>query len=202
MKREVRKEYLEMLSSHLDKEVIAYLEREPQITSLLTDYLVLVDTIATRTLSGKPLHNRDTGRYIGTPKINAAEVFSDYSFLIAPIYKAFEGYLFLLANSIGLKTKDEIIKNIGGCYDEEKIIQIKREIVTETGNRIDKADKEGIGRLSELKRVLEQYRHNPAHFLGNTLDTFQKATNYGGAILTAINETTKFFLERGDITSR
>ena len=202
MKNEIRKEYFEMLSSHLDPEVICYLRNEPKITELLTDYLVLLDALGVRTLSGTPLYNRDTGRHIGTPKIGASEAFSDYSFFIAPIYKAFEGYLFLLANSVGLKTKDEIIKNIGSCYDEEKIIQIKREIVTETGNRIDKADKEGIGKLSELKRVLEQYRHNPAHFLGNTLDTFQKATNYGGAILTAINETTKFFLERGDITSR
>lgn len=198
MKSKIRKEYFGMLSSHLDTEVIAYLQKDPQIKGLLMDYLVLVDSITTRTLSGTARH-RDTGRYIGTPHIGASEAFSDYSFLIAPIYKAFEGHLFLLANSLGLKTKDEIITNVGSCYDEEKITKMKKEIVTETGNLIEKTDKEGIGKISELKRVLEQYRHNPAHFLGSNLDTFQKATNYGGAILTAINEATRYFLQRGDI---
>lgn len=198
MKHEIRKEYSGTLPSHLDLQVIAYLQREPQIVNLLTDYLVLIDVITGRTLTGAPRY-RLSGRLIGKPQIGASEAFSDYSFLIAPIYKAFEGYLFLLANSLGLKTKDEIITNVGSCYDEEKITKMKKEIVTETGNLIEKTDKEGIGKISELKRVLEQYRHNPAHFLGSNLDTFQKATNYGGAILTAINEATRYFLQRGDI---
>jgi hypothetical protein len=199
MKNEIRKEYFEMLSSHLDPEVICYLRNDPKITELLIDYLVLLDALGARTLSGTPLYNRDTGRGIGTPKIGASEAFSDYSFLIAPIYKAFEGYLFLLAQSLGLKSKDQIITSIGSCYDEEKITNMKMEIMTETGNLIQKKDKEGLGKITELKRVLEQYRHNPAHFMGSTLDTFQKATDYGGAIFTAINETTNFFLQRGDI---
>lgn len=199
MKAIIRGEYLEMLSSHLDPEVVSYLDREPRIRNLLIDYLVLIDTVGARTLSGAPLHDKVTGRYKRTPQICATEGFTDCSFLIAPIYKAFEGYLFLLAESLGLKDGDQIVTNIGSCYDEEKITQMKRDIVTETGKLIDEKDKQGLGKISELKRVLEQYRHNPAHFLSSRLDTFQKATNYGGAILTAINETTKFFIERGDI---
>lgn len=202
MKAIVRGEYLEVLSSHLDSEVVSYLDREPGIRNLLIDYLVLIDTVGARTLSGVPLHDKVTGRYKGTPQIRAAEGFTDCSFLIAPIYKAFEGYLFLLAESLGLKDRDQIVTNIGSCYDEEKLTQMKKSIVTETGKLIHEKDKEGLGKISELKRVLEQYRHNPAHYLGTSLDTFQKAANYGGAILTAINEITKFFLERGDIKKR
>ena len=198
----IRGEFLEMLSSHLDPEVISYLKREPTIVNLLVDYLVLIRTVGVRTLSGAPLYDNVTGRYKGTPEICAGEGFSDCSFLIAPVYKAFEGYLFALAESLGLKTRDEIVTSIGRCYDEDQITQTKKEIVTETGKLIDKKDKEGLGKISELKRVLEQYRHSPAHYYGTSLNTFQKATNYGSAILTVINETTKFFLERGDIETR
>ena len=195
MRDSIRYEYFGELRRHLDDEVIVYFNKEPLIKKLLTDYLLLVTVIREHIISGTLQFDE------GTAKANASEVFIDYSFVIAPIYKAFEGYLFLLAESLGLKSRQEIKKSIGACYDEEQITKIKKEIVTETGNRIEKTDREALGRISELKRVLEQYRHSPAHFVGKSPDTFQKATNYGGAILTAINEATEFFLERGDIST-
>ena len=182
------------LSEHLDNEVITFLKKKPGILELLRDWLILVNYTGEGSIS-RPDCDEVTGRIKGYPVTKLSTLYYDYSFLIAPAYKAFEGYLYLLAESLGLKKTTDEIHNIGSLYDSEKIERIKEEIVTETGEKIDKNDKQGMGMINGLRIALRCYRHNPAHFEGRT-DTFQKAKDYGSMIFSVINDTTKYFLTK------
>ena len=189
---------LKQLSRHLDKEVIEFLEKDAHIKNLLADWLLLIDSIRGKTFTQNVTYG-STGHIVGKDSANLSNLFNDYSFLVTPAYKAFEGYLYLLAEKLGIKTKEELDREtrIGSCYDIEEIEKLKKEIVSETGKKIDKNDKEGVGRISELKRVLELFRHSPAHYRGERIDTFEKAENHARTILNTINETTKYFIENG-----
>lgn len=189
---------LEQLSKHLDKEVIKFLEKDAHIKNLLADWLLLIDSIRGKAFTQDIVYG-STGRILGRDSENLSNLFNDYSFLVAPAYKAFEGYLYLLAEKLGVKTKEELDKtvNIGSCYNIEEIEKLKMEIISETGKKIDKNDREDMGKISELKRVLELYRHSPAHYGGERIDTFEKAENYGRTIIVTINETTKYFIKNG-----
>jgi hypothetical protein len=190
----VRSTYLDKLRKHIDDDVYHYLQMDGcEIINLLADWLILLENIKIVFRGEKEYYS---GRYVGQAKASAQNLYSEYSFLIAPIYKAYEGFLYLLANSLGLKTSEQIILTIGRLYDEEAITRRKDEIITELGESLNKSDREVLGKLSELKRVLELYRHNPAHYLGTRLETMEKAENYGKTILTVINETTKYFMEK------
>lgn len=192
---DLRSAYFYKLLRHIDNDVYHYLQKNGhEITNLLADWLILLENIKTVVFRGEKEYS--AGRYVGQAEISAQNLYSEYSFLIAPIYKAYEGFLFLLAKSLGLKTSEQEILSIGRLYDEEAITRNKDEIITELGESLNKSDREVLGKLSELKRVLELYRHNPAHYLGTRLETMEKAENYGRTILTVINETTKYFLEK------
>jgi len=184
----------EKLNEHFDSDVIEFLDKKSEIKELLIDWLILVDYTGVASMSRTEYSV--TG-YSSTKVTKISTLYYDYSFLMAPAYKAFEGYLYLLAESLGLKKATQEIQNIGNLYDSEKIQRVKEEIVTETGEKIDKNDKDGMEIIDSLRRVLRHYRHNPAHFGGERIDTFQKAKNYVSMILAVINDTTKYFLSKG-----
>ena len=186
---------IDKLSEHLDNNTINFLNKKQEIIRLLFDWLILNECIGEISIKW-PERENGVGRILGYPLTRISTLFNDYSFLIAPAYKAFEGYLYLLAESLGLKKATEEIQNIGNLYDSDKIDRLKEEIITETGEKIDKSDKEGMEIIDGLRRVLRHYRHNPAHF-GGRIDTFQKAKNYVSMIFTVINDTTKYFLSKG-----
>ena len=183
------------LDEHLDSNVIKFLDNRSEILDLLTDFLILVKYTGEASISRQQY--TETGRYVGDKVTKISTVYYDYSFLIAPAYKAFEGYLYLLAERLGLKKASEEIQNIGNLYESEKIERVKEELITETGEKIDKSDKDGMEILDGLRRALRHYRHNPAHFGGVRIDTFQKAKNYVSMIFAVINDTTKYFLSKG-----
>jgi len=190
---------MDKLSDQLDSDVIEFLNKKREIVKLLRDWSTLVDYTGETSIS-TPMPNEVTGRIRGYKVTQISTLYSDYSFLIASAYKAFEGYLYLLAESLGLKKESEEISNIGSLYDSDKIQKIKEDIITKTGKKIDKGDKEGLEIIDGLKRALRHYRHNPAHF-GGRIDRFQKAKNYGSMIFTIINDSTKYFLDKGLIAS-
>jgi hypothetical protein len=192
---------VEVVLRYLDKRTVEYITSQGNsIADLLLDYIALEKELKDDLFVGEMQYDGVTGRYRGQPSLPASETYHDYSFLAAPAYKAFEGYLYLLAESLGLKTREQIIKAIGSIYDPEYILQLKREIITETNAKLSANDKELQGILTELKRVLELYRHSPAHFLGERIDSLEKAEGYAKTVLTVINQTTKTLLDRGYIS--
>lgn len=91
---------------------------------------------------------------------NSAEAsFYDYSFVIAPMYKAIEGVLWKIAQDFGLVKDDGIL---GNFFDEENIDKH----FSKFENKVKSAQKarEIKHELSELKNFLKRYRHNPAHY--------------------------------------
>jgi hypothetical protein len=187
------------LNDHLDSNVIEFLNKNEEILHLLRDWLILINYTGERSIS-RTICDEVTGRIKGNQVIEISTLYYDYSFLIASAYKAFEGYLYLIAESLGFKKESHEIRNIGNLYDSDKIQKIKEDIITETRKKIDKGDKEGLEIIDGLRRALRHYRHNPAHF-GGSIDRFQKAKNYGSMIFTIINDSTKCFLDKGLIAS-
>ena len=190
-----RQKFVAKLSSNLDPTTIKFITQQgDKIANHLVDWLVLVESIKTSRFVGQAQYDDVTGEQLGTPEALGRELYYDYAFVVAPAYKAYEGYLFLLAEKLGLKDPDDVVHSVGHLYDEDHLLKLKEEIVTEIGKKLNTADTELIGQLTELKRVLQLYRHNPAHFLGDRINTFEKAENYGRTVLTVINQTTKHFL--------
>lgn len=197
-KQYIRERLFDLLQRHLDIETLQYLDKSDNVIErLLVDFLALEKEIANDFFVGERLHDNVTGRYRGQPEASASDIYYDFSFVVSPAYRAYEGFLFLLAESLGLKRKQEIIQNIGRIYNDDEIYQLKKEIITETGKKLDNKDKDLLGIVSELKRVLELYRHNPAHYYGDRIDTLEKASNYGRTVLNVINLTTKTLIQKG-----
>ncbi len=123
--------------------------------------------------------------------------FNDFSFLIAPAYKALEGYLFQLAKDLKLPSAGN--GNLVGSYyfDEEKIdAQIDillSELEANTGGskQLSDYEKQDIkSRIKEMKDFLRHYRHSPAHYMGESIDTIEKAERTVMVIFAAIDNTT------------
>ncbi|OGC76448.1 MAG: hypothetical protein A2Z27_04535 [candidate division Zixibacteria bacterium RBG_16_50_21] len=193
---EARSSHLSTLQKHLDKEVYKYIEcGDPKILDLLVDWFCLLENVEEYKF-GSWVGQGDFQESIEVP---AKSVYKDFSFLISPIYKALEGYLFLLATSLGLTRPGELPEMVGQLYDEEKIVQKKEEILTELGTKLDANDKEVQQWLGELRRILRLYRHSPAHYSSAkelVFTTYEKGENYGRTILTVINEATRVFQKK------
>lgn len=85
--------------------------------------------------------------------------FSDFSFAMAPMYKATEGVLWKIAIDLGIEKSDNIL---GNFFDEGNLIKIYPLIEKSTTNKLKVEELKH--ELSELKTFLRRYRHNPAHF--------------------------------------
>lgn len=95
--------------------------------------------------------------------------FYDWSFLLAPMYKAVESVLWKIAVEIRLEKTDKIL---GNFYDERNI----EKNLDKIGEKVkDKNRLPAIkNQLSELKTFLKRYRHLPAHF-GNKFNSYLEA---------------------------
>ncbi len=128
--------------------------------------------------------------------------FNDFSFLIAPSYKALEGFLFQLADNLKLPSAGN--KNLVGSYyvDEEKLDEqidsLLSEIELRTGKitELNEYEKRDIkSRLKEMKDFLRHYRHSPAHYTGEPIDTVKKAERTIMVIFAAIDNTASILLK-------
>lgn len=129
--------------------------------------------------------------------------FNDFSFFTAPAYKAFEGFLFQIAIDLNLPSSGDP-KFVGTYFDEEKvdktINKLLKELETKTEKEIKLKRDEKIfikDMVKEMKRFLYYYRHTPAHFHGELIDTIDKARQNILSMYRIINETTKTLLKAG-----
>src|SRR3989344_1794889 len=121
--------------------------------------------------------------------------FSDFSFLTAPAYKAFEGFLFQIAKDLSLPSSGRT-DFIGQYFDEGKVDKtidmLIRELEKkgEASTKLGKQEKENIkDNVKEMKRFLLHYRHTPAHFHGEPMISVEKAKQITYGIYRIIDET-------------
>lgn len=127
--------------------------------------------------------------------------FNDFSFFTAPSYKAFEGFLFQIAKDMQLPSSGN--PNFAGTYfDEEKVDKTIDKLIKELEQKTQKEPKltkeEKIhikDMIQSMKRFLYHYRHTPAHFHGEAIDTLDKARQNVLSMYRIINETTKTLLK-------
>jgi hypothetical protein len=166
------------------------------VTRLLVDQYLLSSTIRRTTLRGKieAIDLSDNHSEFEEEESASSIIYNDYSFVVAPAYKAYEGFLLFLARIFKLPV-EEYKHNIGGLYDWEVNKKHKEAILEALENKLG-SDKEGKDRWRELNMVLRQYRHNPAHFSGDKIETFEQAEDYVRMIINTINQMTKYLMEK------
>ncbi|MGA2417703.1 MAG: hypothetical protein ABSF55_00450 [Candidatus Staskawiczbacteria bacterium] len=131
------------------------------------------------------------------------ERFNDFSFFTAPAYKAFEGFLFQIAKDLNLPSSGNP-KFVGTYFDEEKVDETIDNLLKELGNKtkesktLDNEEKMHIkDMVNEMKRFLHYYRHTPAHFDGEPIDTIDKARQNILSMYRIISETVKTLMKAG-----
>lgn len=164
-----------MLRQHFDEQVLLYLDEE--IINHLADSIFLENN---------------------GPTINR---FNDFSFLTAPAYKAFEGFLFQIARDLNLlpgRDNDQV----GGYYDpvkvDKEIDRIIKELEKKTGGSLKKDHKDSIkANVTAMRLFLKVYRHTPAHFRGQPLKTKEMARQNIHRIYGTIRDTVIVLQEAG-----
>ncbi len=125
---------------------------------------------------------------------------NDFSFFTAPAYKALEGFLFQIAEDLQLLSAGK--SNLVGSYyfDEEKvdrhINKLLKELEQKTeGSKLSTYEKRDVkDRIKEMKGFLQHYRHTPAHFLGESINTVEKADRNINTIYGVIDNLAKILL--------
>lgn len=126
--------------------------------------------------------------------------YNDYSFSIAPAYKAFEGFLFQLGIDLKLFDKNNLPYSPGSFYEDEKIEKSLQDLFKGVLNLTKKVDKDKFkdisGRISEMRNLLRRYRHTPAHYQGSQcIPNFAKAKDYAASIIFNMNDLIKLLDE-------
>lgn len=134
-------------------------------------------------------------------KENFKDQFNDFSFFTAPAYKALEGFLFQIANDLELPSSGN--GNLAGSYyfDEEKIdkhinkLLRELDVAADNEKKLSQYEKRDIkDRIREMRGFLRHYRHTPAHFHGESIDTLEKARRNIMTIYGTIDNTAKILL--------
>ena len=175
----------EMLKKHFDIETLYYLEEG------IIDYLL--DSLA---LEKYNIIEQTVNR------------FNDYSFLTAPAYKALEGFLFQIAEDLELPSGKNL-DAVGGYYfDEMKVDKHINKLLKELEKKAEETaklsrhEKKDIKeRIQQMKSFLKNYRHTPAHYLGESIGTIEKADRNIKIIFGAIDDSAKIFLKSGLINN-
>lgn len=171
------------------------------VVRLLVDQHLLLENIKRTTFRGKVelVDMSDSHSEFEEEEAASTLVYSDYSFATAPVYKAFEGFLVYLAEVFELPT-EKYKHRIGGLYDWEVNKKDEDLIIKSLEVKLGK-NREGKDRWRELSMVLRTYRHNPAHYSGDKIKTFEQAEDYARTIINTINQMVKFLIDKGVITS-
>lgn len=142
-------------------------------------------------------------------KENFKDQFNDFSFFTAPAYKALEGFLFQIADDLKLPSSGN--EKLAGSYyfDEEKIDQHIDKLLNELDKvageekKLSQYEKRDIkDRIREMRGFLQHYRHTPAHFFGESINTLEKARRNIMTIYGAIDNTAKILLQANLIKIR
>lgn len=102
--------------------------------------------------------------------------FYDYSFIMAPVYKAIESVLWKISEDLNL-IKDGV--TLGAFFNDDNIDKNIKSIEEKINEKDKIAEIKNI--LSELKTMLKRYRHKPAHsnFILKTLNEAEIAAKSG-----------------------
>ncbi len=112
---------------------------------------------------------------------------SDYSFLITPAFKALEGTLIQIGNELGFDLKNAEHR-IGVVFNEENLSKYYQDVLSKIES-LDAENKEDISMwLNDARRLLRHFRHSPAHYNGETKDSWVIAFSTGDHILRIIHE--------------
>ena len=124
--------------------------------------------------------------------------FYDYSFLMTPAFKAFEGTLIKVGEELGLNIDKKPHKiSVGSILNEDNLEKFYTEVLDKIDS-LEKEKKEDIKEwLSNARRYLKSLRHTPAHFLGDIQDTRNKAIMSADTILKTINELCGSMIDNG-----
>ncbi len=166
-----------MLRRHFDETVLLYLDEN--VINHLADSVFLEED--------GPRNNR----------------FNDFSFLTAPAYKAFEGFLFQIARDLKLSPGRDN-DQVGGYYDpikvDKEIDNIIKELEKKTGSGLKKNHKDSLkANITEMRLFLKTYRHTPAHFRGQPVKTKEMAWGNVRRIYGTIKDTVIVLQEAGMI---
>jgi hypothetical protein len=147
---------------------------------------------------------------------SAQSEFSDYSFVIAPAYKAFEGFLYQLGLDLGIYTAQDLdsIHNVAARYDEEQVRARLEQILDGVLDLSQPAAQDKLREISsgisELRNHLRRFRHSPAHFQGmRVVPNLTRASQHIESLIFYINDLVMLLKEckilsvyRGDINYR
>src|SRR3989344_3212506 len=158
-----------------------------KIKALLIDWLIILDFVKKRKFQAKlGLSDDIFGDWNDDIEFDLSEIIVDYSFLITPAFKAYEGFLYhlLIVFKIPTEKFKKNFKNIGFFFNLDEQYNQNKEVLNLIKEKMP--DKEGVERWKELYGVLERYRHHPAHYHGGGLSTIEQAERYGQTLISAI----------------
>lgn len=187
-----RLSYRVNLRNHFRSEkVFKFIPRK--IKELLIDWLIIMDFAKERKFEGRiDLKNDISGDWKKPFEVKISGLLIDYSFLITPIFKAYEGFLYHLLDYFEIPPNKLKGRGIGYFYDLEGQYKQKKEILDLIKEKMP--DEEGLERWKELYGILRRYRHNPAHYRG-WVDTIERAESYGQALISAIDGVIDYILD-------
>lgn len=112
---------------------------------------------------------------------------TDYSYLITPAYKALEGTLLQIAESLNFDVNKYNFR-IGVIFSEESLEKFYNDVLEKISD-LAKEEKIDVEQwLNNARRLLRHLRHSPAHYNGELKDSWNKAFLLGDQILFTINE--------------
>lgn len=157
-------------------------------------------------LSEKVLNHIADSLTLGLDLTHHKNKFNDFSFLTAPAYKAFEGFLFQIATDLKLPSSGNP-KFVGTYFDEELVDKTINKLIkeleqkTDTEAKLTRDEKRHIkDMVAEMNRFLHNYRHTPAHFHGDPMTSIERASQNILSMYRIMNETIKTLLNAKLIT--
>lgn len=112
---------------------------------------------------------------------------SDYSYLMTPSFKALEGTLIQLGDSLGFDL-EQYNHKIGVVFSEDNLEKYYKDVLDKIV-AISVEKKDDIKQwLNDARRILRHLRHSPAHFNGELKENWNKAFHAGDHVLFIINE--------------
>ncbi len=121
---------------------------------------------------------------------------SDYSYLVTPIFKALEGSLLQIGEDLGFDFEKYSFK-IGVVFSEENLENFYNDVLGKI-EELSSEHKSDIQMwLNDARRILRHYRHSPAHYSGETKNSYEEAFSSGDHIFRIINEMCFSLLDSG-----
>lgn len=174
---------------------------DQQLVNLLIDQLILLRNLRRSTLS--ELTTVDVGNGFtqqAKTTVSGSNLYEDYSFVVAPMYKAFEGFLVFLAKELKLFDKG-YEHRIGGLYSWKDENEQREIVVTKIKEKLEN-DTDLIDLWRELGTILRRYRASPAHYGGDTIYSYEEADGHVKAMFIVMHHAMRRLIQKGLLTNK